>query len=368
MAASPWIKFFTSDFLTGVADLEADEIGVYTVILALIWDRGAPIADDPSWLARRAGTSTRRFNQIKARLVTLGKLQLRGGMIGNARALAEVARRDGKSEQARNAALQRWHADAEPELELGENSQIISGKSGTFSEDKNVLKSRKSDQKPQKTANEPDADAFSLSRARAVQSPESRSRIERTNESVPAPPRVHAREAAFASVCEAAGFTPTTDQQRNQAKAFLASWERDGLSLEADILPTIRRVVAESDDPTSSLKRFDRHMRHARAKAGATPPAEANGTPAPVRSIGRDDPDDERLTAIRTTLRSDLGPKRYDSWLKAVTLSIAEDRLTLTCPSEFHASHVRTEFDHRIRTIAKTHDLKTVTITTDLTD
>jgi uncharacterized protein YdaU (DUF1376 family) len=193
VAESPWIKFYTSDFLTGVADLQAEEIGIYTVLLALIWDKGGPIADDAAWLARRAGTSTRKFNQVRIRLIELGKLEARNGLLANRRALDEVTKRDGKSAQARNAALTRWKVEGEPELPLGQAAKPVGTKvaprararsadylpkngqiNGRNSEDKDVLISGNNQQEPQKSAIPGDADACFPSRAGAFQRSEVR--------------------------------------------------------------------------------------------------------------------------------------------------------------------------------------------------
>src|SRR3546814_5348741 len=108
MAENPYIKWWTSDFLNGVIDLTAEEIGVYAVLLALIADRGGPVTDDPQWLARRCGTTTRGFNRIRDRLMDAGKIERRNGLLGNRRMLAEVTERDKKSKQATDAARSRW--------------------------------------------------------------------------------------------------------------------------------------------------------------------------------------------------------------------------------------------------------------------
>ena len=111
--SAPWVKFFASDFLTGVADMTAEEIGAYTVILALIWDRGGPVADDPQRLARRAGVSTRRWNQLRERLIEAGKLRVENGHLTNDRAIKTLLSREEVSEKRRNSARTRW--DNQPE-------------------------------------------------------------------------------------------------------------------------------------------------------------------------------------------------------------------------------------------------------------
>lgn len=85
MSERPWYKRYPSDFIAGTLGLTAEQKGVYSTLLDLMYDRGAPIADDPVELARISGCSTRRFNVIKAELAERKKIVLRDGLISNAR-------------------------------------------------------------------------------------------------------------------------------------------------------------------------------------------------------------------------------------------------------------------------------------------
>jgi uncharacterized protein YdaU (DUF1376 family) len=329
MSAAPYIKFFTSDFLTGIADLSADEIGVYTVVLALIWDRGTPIPDDPAWLARRAGTSTRRFNQIKNRLCDLGKLEVRNGLIGNRRALSEVAKRDGKSDQARAAALARWHHEGEPELPLDDapgktKPPIKSGKSGQTSEEQDVLIPRKSERKSQKTANSDDADASSPSRARASPEPELESNNRPTPESLPLGPDADL-VTLLEAVSDACGYRPSHPGQIARAMDMVKAWREEGIDFDLIVLPTVRYIVANSNDPTSSLARFDRKVRHEHAKARATPSATGRAYQPPAAPI-LDGPGEPPVCGqIRRELLERLGPGPFAALVNPVRFEPVED-------------------------------------------
>jgi len=85
-----YIKMWTSDFLAGVVDLNADETGCYAILLVLMADRGGPLPDDAQWLARRCNMTTRSFNRTVARLIDLGKIERRNGMLGNQRMMMEM--------------------------------------------------------------------------------------------------------------------------------------------------------------------------------------------------------------------------------------------------------------------------------------
>ena len=82
---SVWYKRYPSDFLNGVADLSAEERGVYATLLDMMYDQRGSIADDPKRLARRCGCSTRRFNQVQTRLLACGKIVSFEGRLFNKR-------------------------------------------------------------------------------------------------------------------------------------------------------------------------------------------------------------------------------------------------------------------------------------------
>jgi len=331
VAESPWIKFYTSDFLTGVADLQAEEIGIYTVLLALIWDKGGPIPDDPAWLARRAGTSTRKFNQVRNRLIELGKLEARDGLLGNRRAIQEVGKRDGKSAQARNAALTRWRSAGEPELPLEQAEKptgtdlapVARARGGDYlgnnrpknaetPGDKDVLISGKNDTKPQKTADIADADASSpVARARS-QSPETRITSQPDSLQTPRESRLDDRDlqALYDAVCEAAGFATASPAAIDRAYRQVQAWRDAGIDFEKVVLPTIRHTVANSSDPTRVLGRFDKAIRHEHARSAAKA---ANGSAyvAPASPITVREDEEPVFALIRQDLLERMGAPTF---------------------------------------------------------
>lgn len=391
MAEKPWIKWFTSDFLNGIADLEADEIGIYAVILNLIADRGAPIADDPAWLARRAGTSTRRFNKVRERLIELGKLEVRNGLIGNRRMIAEVEKRDGKSQQARAAAIARWHGHNEPELPLGDEDaqepapdakqQKNGRKTASLSGDNRDLNSPKNTNKSLKSAVSDDADAFFPSRARARQMPEIRNT--QSNESSP-PPRAPAREApadpdpdppkhspldnrdlmALMNACsEASGYFPIQPGAIAKAMDTIRAWRDAGIDFEEIVIPTIKHVIANSPDPTSSFARFDRKVRHEQARKGAQPKTNGSAYKPPASPILDVEGEEPVMRQIRVELLDRLGPSIYCLFankvrFERVEMGEGDKRVPIRViePSGFSASRLMDgERASLMRLIAKSH-------------
>jgi hypothetical protein len=82
----PWYKRYPADFIAGTAMMTAEEKGVYSTIIDMLFDRGGPVPDAPADLARICGCATpKRFVLIRDRLVALGKLTVASGHITNAR-------------------------------------------------------------------------------------------------------------------------------------------------------------------------------------------------------------------------------------------------------------------------------------------
>jgi uncharacterized protein YdaU (DUF1376 family) len=99
----PWYKRFASDFIAGTVMLQADEKGVYSTLIDMMFDRRQPIEDSPQDLARICGTSTRRFGIILRKLLDLKKLfRTADGRLSNARFEEEVGGKNrGKIEDNR---------------------------------------------------------------------------------------------------------------------------------------------------------------------------------------------------------------------------------------------------------------------------
>lgn len=289
MADSPWVKWFTSDFLGGIgsANLKADEIGVYTVILSLIADRGAPIDNDRAWIAGKAGTSTRRCNQIVDRLIAIGKLEVRRGLLGNARMIREIKKRDGKSDQARAAAFARWHNDDQPELPIeggsGDYPRIKSRKT----EEHIDLKSGKNGQKPQKSANSDDADA-SPTRARArPRDSETQKEEEESSPAANPKPRVAQADAdadlpdllgITHRLCRMGGVSMVRPSAHKTNMDIVKHWIAEGIDIEAIVIPAIEAQFKDTRETTiGSLSFYGARVARDQARAVA------NGHGPPTR-------------------------------------------------------------------------------------
>lgn len=336
--SDPFIHWYTSDFLNACVDLECEVVGAYTIILNLMADKGGPIDDDPRWLARRCNLTTTRMRRIRNHLVESGKLSVRNGMLGNAKMLREIRRRDGKSNQASDAAKARWkkyRAENKPQLPFEENfsSSSPQGREQKPAEKtpKNMPKSAQ--KKPEKkqaqksdisqtSANLPTADASRLARAAE---PEPEYTLQ-TNESL----KLSARENSdsvdrsldmetdlvrlFETVSAEAGWVPRGATGYANGIEQVREWRDTGISFELTVLPAIRSTIAESAEPTGSLKRFDQKIRHEHARSaarkteGLAPSLPAEPPADPILEFSEEDFD---MIALRRDLLAAIGQRPY---------------------------------------------------------
>jgi len=121
LSEQPWIQWFPGDFLNGVADLSPVEIGVYVVMLNLIYDHGGPIKLDVARLSRRCRMRPSAFQATLSALAEADKLTIEDGVISNARAQKVLQKRAEKSAKTSEAANARW---SQHEVKGEENQSI----------------------------------------------------------------------------------------------------------------------------------------------------------------------------------------------------------------------------------------------------
>lgn len=125
MSEGPWIRFFPSDWLAGTRGMTAAETGIYITLIAMMYERGGPIPNDTSRIARLCGTTTAALRNTLETLIGEGKITLIDNALWNNRVGVETEIRREKSTSAKKSADTRWgkdkqnqqgkHADALPE-------------------------------------------------------------------------------------------------------------------------------------------------------------------------------------------------------------------------------------------------------------
>jgi uncharacterized protein YdaU (DUF1376 family) len=119
-----WYKRCGADFIHGTMMLSLEEKGAYSLCLDLIYDRGGPIHDDARWLAGVCGVSLRKWNSIRERLLSLGKLHFADGMISNARAALEIASTELSSRERAESGAKGGRKRAENERQPTQNNDL----------------------------------------------------------------------------------------------------------------------------------------------------------------------------------------------------------------------------------------------------
>lgn len=92
----PYFDFYPADFMNGVRGLTAQEVGVYTMLLCRIYEESGPIEFHVARLATYCGMRPATFEKVAARLVDLGKFSIASGRLTNARAEHEISNRANK--------------------------------------------------------------------------------------------------------------------------------------------------------------------------------------------------------------------------------------------------------------------------------
>lgn len=384
MADQPYIKWWTSDFLTGVIDLTAEEAGVYAIILTMMADRGGPVpcadAADRQWLARRTNLTTRAFGRALTRLIDLGKLTERNGLLVNKRMMAEIKERDSRSAQARAAAEARWDkwaAEHPATLPFDAPEQRNFEKTGRKSPVKLREKpAEKPAVKKAKTAENRQSGPKSASspfvRARdTVRAPKSESESEETNpthpleaaragpgraedesdqgKAAPPPGRSPDLRALYEAVAEASGHNPVVPGQIDRAFTFVQDWHRLGIDFDTVVLPTIRSAISATNEPTRTLGRFDAAIKHQHARQAATP--KGSGYRPPASPLMEPDDEDARFRPIRAALLERLGAAAYSTMLNPVRFTATEKAtgepvLRITDQGTGHAARLKDGSGH----------------------
>jgi uncharacterized protein YdaU (DUF1376 family) len=99
MSDLPWYKRYGQNFVFGTIGMSLELRGAYSILLDLIYDRNGPIEDDPAFFKRVMGTNRSKWERIRDELIDLGKITLEDGMISNAKAEKEIAKRAEFSEE-----------------------------------------------------------------------------------------------------------------------------------------------------------------------------------------------------------------------------------------------------------------------------
>lgn len=130
------VDFYFEDFLSGVTYLEPEARGVYITLCALFWSHGGSLPDDDRANARACNATGRTYRRIKDGLVKAGKIEVRDGLICQARAAEELHNAESRIQQRIDAgkAGGKAKAAAETSRKVEKNGSKTAKKVGVFSE------------------------------------------------------------------------------------------------------------------------------------------------------------------------------------------------------------------------------------------
>ena len=120
----PWYKRYPADFIDGTVGLSLEEKGAYSLILDLIYARGAPIKDDARYLAGVCNISLRKWAAIRDRLIEAKKIIISDGFILNFRAGKEIEIATKQSRKLVESGAKGGRNRAENERRLNKNNDL----------------------------------------------------------------------------------------------------------------------------------------------------------------------------------------------------------------------------------------------------
>lgn len=118
MSETPFILFYTSDFLAGTSGMTASAKGVYITLLCLMYESEAPLAQSWDTLARRCGCTFPAFKKAIDSLKDDGKIVLLDGGIWSSKCEKHITQRRERQKSAKAAAKKRWEKDEQKQCEL----------------------------------------------------------------------------------------------------------------------------------------------------------------------------------------------------------------------------------------------------------
>jgi len=103
-----YVPFYPSDWLAGTRGLTAAETGIYITLIAMMYERGEPLAMEHRRLARLCGTSAGNFAKALEALIDHGKIEDTDAGLWN-HVVAKVLSRVSEKRTAASASAQaRW--------------------------------------------------------------------------------------------------------------------------------------------------------------------------------------------------------------------------------------------------------------------
>ena len=224
-------KFNFQDFMSGVRGMKADEIGIYTLLIAAQYVRMSRLPDDDSWIALHIGVDIRIWKRIKKKLIGLGKIFCDGKSIWNSRTEREITTFCAGQKARRDTATER---EAKKRLSA-EIDEIDDDKDGPYPAAKPQLSRSYRVAKPQ------------LSRSYRVANDDLSEKPNENNEIETGLGPTRARSRSNIEEIE-------REEERIKQKNDLAEREKNKAEMAAALAPDLDRQDVSRDDASGELK------------------------------------------------------------------------------------------------------------------
>lgn len=126
-----WHTRYHRAALDGMLTLSLEARGAYNTVLDLIYAKGAPVADDPRWLAGWMGCSVKKWLPIRAALIDRGKLvevEHQGQVcLMNPRAMRELDEAEMRRRKAADSGRKGGMISADARRKLSESNGMAQG-------------------------------------------------------------------------------------------------------------------------------------------------------------------------------------------------------------------------------------------------
>lgn len=90
--STPFLMFYTSDWIAGTAGFTFEQQGFYSAVLFRMWEMKSGVPDDVRWIANHLSCDPRTARRLRDFLVKEGKLEARDGFLVNGRMMREIAK------------------------------------------------------------------------------------------------------------------------------------------------------------------------------------------------------------------------------------------------------------------------------------
>lgn len=90
MNGLPYYKAYPRDFFDGTVGMDFEVKAAYRLLLDMIYMHGGRLADDPRWISGQLGCSVKKWNGLRAAVLSTGKVIALDGYLGNLRADKEL--------------------------------------------------------------------------------------------------------------------------------------------------------------------------------------------------------------------------------------------------------------------------------------